>query len=369
MAHYYLNVSGELENAIEAAGWLKQTYPRYPPARNVLGISYGMLGQNENAVEEFREVVRLAPNWALPYNNLAAQLIYLGRFAEAGEILEQAPTKKVDGRIFHYHLYMIAFIGGDAAGMKQQIDWASEPANGSGAFAWQARTAAFSGQMRQAQEFSRREIERTQPGNVEMVANLAAHDAARNAVLGNCRQARENAAQALTLSRSNSSKVYGAIALALCGEIAQAQSLANELANENPKDTWVNSIWLPTIRAAIELRKDNTAGAIQLLQSVGLYEAAVLFWPNYIRAQAYLRQKAGAEARAEFQKILDHRGWDPTSYLYPLAHLGLARAAALTGETDKSRKAYEDFFAMWKDADADIPILIEAKGEYAKPRH
>ncbi|MFL6278270.1 MAG: winged helix-turn-helix domain-containing protein [Blastocatellia bacterium] len=365
-AQYYLNVSGELENAIEAAGWLKQIYPRYPPARNLLGILYGTLGQNENAVEEFREVVSLLPNWALPYDNLAAQLIYLGRFAEAREILEQAPTMKGDGRIFHYHLYMLAFIDGDAAAMKQQIDWASEPSNGSGAFAWQALTAAFSGQMRQVQEFSHREIGRAQPGDAETAANLAAQDAARNAVLGNCRQARENAARALTLAPNDTPKVYEALALALCGESAQAQSLANELANENPKVTWVNAIWLPTIRAAIELRKDNTAGAIQLLQSVGPYEAAMLFWPNYIRAQGYLRQKAGAEARAEFQKILDHRGWDPTSYLYPLAHLGLARAAALSGETDKSRKAYKDFLALWKDADADIPVLIEARREYAR---
>ena len=151
----------------------------------------------------------------------------------------------------------------------------------------------------------------------------------------------------------------------MCGEIAQAQSLANDLAKENPKDTAINAIWLPTIRAAIEIRKDNPAGAIRLLQAVGPYEAATFFWPNYIRALAYLRQKAGAEARAEFQKILDHRGWDPTSYLYPLAHLGLARAAALTGDVAVSRKAYQDFLSLWKDADADLPILIEAKKEYA----
>ena len=107
---------------------------------------------------------------------------------------------------------------------------------------------------------------------------------------------------------------------------------------------------------------------MHLLQAVGPYEAAAFFWPNYIRAQAYLRQKAGAEARAEFQKILDHRGWDPTSYLYPLAHLGLARAAALTGDVATSRKAYQDFFALWKDADADLPVLIEAKKEYSEKR-
>jgi len=131
------------------------------------------------------------------------------------------------------------------------------------------------------------------------------------------------------------------------------------------RKTPINAIWLPTIRAAIDISKDNAAGALRLLQAVGPYEAAAFFRPNHIRTQAYLRQKAGAEARAEFHKILDHRGWDPTSYLYPLAHPGLARAAALIGDVAGSRKAYQDFLAVWKDADPDLPILIDAKKEYS----
>ncbi len=114
------------------------------------------------------------------------------------------------------------------------------------------------------------------------------------------------------------------------------------------------------------MRKDNAAGAIQLLLAAGPYEAAGSFWPTYIRAQAYLQQKSGAEAKAEFQKILDHRGWDPTSYLYPLAQLGLARATVLGGDSTNARKSYQDFFALWKDADSDLPVLIEAKKEYER---
>ena len=364
MARYYMDVSGELDKAIEAAGLMTQTYPRYSPGRVVMGNLYVRLGQNEKAVESFREAVRLDPSWVVPYVGLAAQLIRLGRFAEAKEVLEQASTRKLDSINSRYNFYVIAFIHGDAAGMKQQIDWAGSGPNGSQALGWQAETAAFSGQMRKVQEFSHRRIALAQPGNIEAAASRAAQDAARNAVLGNCRQARENAAQALTLAGSDFSKVYGAIALALCGEIAQAQSLANDLAKENPKSTAINAVYLRTIRAAIEIRKGNASGAIQLLQAVGPYEAATFFWPNYIRAQAYLRQKAGPEARAEFQKILDHRGWGPTSYLYPLARLGLARASALTGDVAGSRKAYQDFLTLWKDADADLPILIEAKKEY-----
>jgi hypothetical protein len=255
--------------------------------------------------------------------------------------------------------------------MTQQIDWARNGPDGSQAFGLQAEVAAFSGQMRQVQEFTRRGSELNQRGNIDTAARLTEPDAARNAVLGNCRKAQKNVAQAQILARPlinnarSNTAVMRPIALALCGEIAQAQSLANELAKENPKDTAINAIWLPTIRAAIEISKNNAAGAVQLLKAVGPYEPAAFFWPNYIRAQAYLRQKAGALARAEFQKILDHRGWDPTSYLYPLAHLGLAHAATLVGDMSGSRKAYQDFLAMWKDADADLPILIEAKKEYA----
>jgi len=302
---------------------------------------------------------------------MATAYVRLNRFDEARGVIEQAFAQNIDSALLRYRLYEIAFIQGDAAAMTQQIDWARNGPDGSQAFGLQAEVAAFSGQMREVQEFSRRGSELNQRGNIETAARLTEPDAARNAVLGSCRQAPENAAQAQILARAllnnarSNTAVMRPIALALCGEVGQAQSLANELAKENPKDTAINAFWLPTIRAAIEIRKDNAAGAIQLLQAVGPYEAATFFWPNYIRALAYLRQKAGREAGAEFQKIIDHRGWDPTSYLYPLAHLGLARAAALTGDVAGSRKAYQDFLALWKDADADLQILIEAKKEYA----
>lgn len=128
----------------------------------------------------------------------------------------------------------------------------------------------------------------------------------------------------------------------------------------------MNAVWLPAIRAAIKIRRNNSAQAIQLLQSASRYDRTGVYWPEYLRGQAYLAQHAGAEAAAEFQKILDRRGLAPTSVLYPLAHLGLARAAALQGDTTKARKAYQDFLALWRDADPDLPVLIEAKKEYQR---
>ena len=156
--------------------------------------------------------------------------------------------------------------------------------------------------------------------------------------------------------------------MALCGEVGQAESLADEIAKRFPKHTLAQAVWLPMIRAAIEIRRGNPAQAVQLLQGASRYELGlnVGLWPAYLRGLAYLRQGAGREAMTEFQKILDHRGVVAINPLYPLAHLGLARAAALTGDTAKSRKEYQDFFALWKDADADLPVLIEAKKEYEK---
>ena len=191
-----------------------------------------------------------------------------------------------------------------------------------------------------------------------------------NAAFGDCRQTKESAANAFNIARSKQALMLSGVALTLCGETSRAQSLADELVKRYPKDTFVNTTWLPTIQAALEIKRGNTEQAVQLLQAARRFEMGLDAgaWAAYVRGLAYLRARAGTEAMAEFQKIIDHRGVVAVSALYPLAHLGLARAAALTGDTAKSRNAYEDFFALWKDADPDLPILIEAKKEYQKLR-
>lgn len=363
-ARYYEYGTGEIDRLIEVAELWNRTYPSDAIPHNLLALGYNAIGQFEKGLEETREAIRLYPKFIGAYSNMTNAQIRLNLFNEAREGIAQAFAQNLDSASLHYHLYLIAFMNGDADAMKQQIDWTRGRVDESQGFGWQAETFAFSGQMRQSQEFYRRGIELAQFRNKEFAARLAATNAQRNAVVGNCQQARESTTQALTLARSNSSLMRGAIALALCGETAQAQTLADELAKANPTDTVINAIWLPTIHAAIEIRKDNAAAAIQLLQPVGPYEAAAFLWPNYVRAQAYLKQKAGKEAMAEFQKILDHRGWDPTSPLYPLAYLGLARASALGGDFATSQKAYKEFFALWKNADSTLPIFQEATQEY-----
>jgi predicted Zn-dependent protease len=173
-------------------------------------------------------------------------------------------------------------------------------------------------------------------------------------------------AKALEVSRDQSSLNQAANAFAACGDTMQTQSLIDELQKGFPIDTLLNTVSIPLMRAQLELNRGNAAQAVQLLEPARKYEVYGDFWPQYLRGQAYLKQGNGAQAAIEFQTILDHRGWYPTSPLYPLAYLGLARAAALSGDSGKARKSYQDFFAIWKDADQTIPFLVEAQREYEK---
>jgi eukaryotic-like serine/threonine-protein kinase len=199
-----------------------------------------------------------------------------------------------------------------------------------------------------------------------VAGDIVSSNVERAAVLGHCQQSRTELARAAALPRTPTSLLRAGMALALCGAAAQAQALNDEAIKRYPKNTFVNEINLPLIRAALELQRGNRTQAIQLLEPARRYESVSNFYQNYLRAQAYLGERNGAAAASEFQTILDHRGWEPRSPLYPLAHLGLVRAAMLQGDTAKAQKSYQEFFALWKEADADLPVLIEAKKEYEK---
>jgi hypothetical protein len=186
----------------------------------------------------------------------------------------------------------------------------------------------------------------------------------RSATFGKCQQTKAEAAHALSIERNAVSMTRSALALALCGEPAQTQQVIDDLSKRYPKDTLVNALWLPCIRAVLELNRNNLGQAGELLETTKRYEAVGEFWPIYLRGLTYLRQHAGAEAAGEFQKILDHRGRAPLSYLYPLSRLGLGRAMGLAGDKLASQKAYQDFLAVWKDADGDLPVYQEARREY-----
>jgi serine/threonine protein kinase/Flp pilus assembly protein TadD len=364
---YYLFVTGEVDKRIDVSELRKQLYPHKPDAFTNLSHAYATLGQFEKAVPESREALRLIPNSAVPYVQLGGLFTELNRFAEAREIYERALQQNIDRPSFHRGLYQIAFVSGDAAAMQQQLDWAKGQPDEYIAIAWQTSATAFAGQWQQAQNFSRRSIDHAIGSDAkELAAGYAAEAALRSALFGQCTQNKAAATQALTLEHHRVTTAHAVLALALCGETSQAQWIIDDLVKHYPKDTRINGIWAPTIRSAIELQRGNAQQAVDLLEGTKRYEAAALFWPQYLRGQAYLKLGRGAEAAAEFQKILDHRGQAPLSVLYPLAHLGLARAAVMKGEATKAGRAYQDFFAIWKDADADLTVLIEAKKEYEK---
>ncbi len=361
---YHGFATGDFNKRLEVLTLLKQLYPREATGFTDLTLMYNHLGQYEQAVAEGRAAIRVNPRFAPSYVHLARALVRLNRFAEARELLAQASQQNLDSPFFHALLYEMAFISNDAVEMQRQLAWTKGRLDEYKAFDWQAGTAAFGGQWRQAQEFARRAIELSARGDTkEVAAQYATEQALRGAALGDCRQAKVSAAQGLQFARSRVSLPRAALAFALCGEANQAQPILAELPQRYPEDTLIKELWLPVIRAALELQHGNTAQAIEQLQSATRYEAAAEFWPQYLRGQAYLKLGQGAAAAAEFQKILDHRGEAPLSVLYPLARLGLARAAKLKGESAQAREAYAAFFTLWQAAEQDLLLWKEARQE------
>ena len=371
ISNYYYYATGEVDKCIEALEQLTQTYPRYYWARNNLGLRYMQTGQYEDAIEQAREAIRLDPIPVNPYPIMGTSFFLLNRIDEAKELYNQAVAIKPESRRDSIIASTCSLsIQGDTAAMQQQVDWASARPGEFAHLTWQAETATYQGQLRKAKNLYESAIEIMRQRKLkELAAKSITGSAMPDALAGNCQPA-EEAAAGLAAGRSGDALFNAAFVSAFCGDLNQAESLADEYAKSYPKDTLINAIRLPLIRAAIEIRRGDPAQAVRLLEPSAAYGGAGGLWPEYVRGLAYLEQRAGAEAAAEFQKILDRKGWGvwPNFFLSPLAHLGLARAAALTGDTAKSRKAYQDFFALWKDADPDIPILVKARKEYEKLR-
>jgi tetratricopeptide (TPR) repeat protein/predicted Ser/Thr protein kinase len=379
-AFYYSNTIGELEKSNQVYELWKQSYPRdYLPHAN-LGNNYMWSGQWEKALPETQEALRLEPNSATTNFNLAATYLALNRLEEARTTLEQAQARKLDSYFLRVEIYQAAFLRNDEAAMQQQLAWA---AGRSGEEDWllsaQSDTEAYFGRLSKAREFSQRAVESARRADAkETTALWQAYAALREAELDYPSSARQSALAALALVPGRDVKSVAALALARAGDAAQAQKLAASLNKDFPLNTIVQGYWLPAIRAATELNSQNKANAakakiIELLQPAATYELGQsqpfvvgMMYPVYLRGQAYLLAGKSKEAAAEFQKIVDHRGIVLNFPLGALARLGLARAYALQGESAKARAAYEEFLTLWKDADPDIPLLQQAKAEYAK---
>ncbi|HKA36302.1 MAG TPA: serine/threonine-protein kinase, partial [Thermoanaerobaculia bacterium] len=318
-AGYYDNVTGELEKYLETLELWKRTYPRNAPPHNNLALKYNELGRFDKALDEARASIRLNPNSASGYSLLASAYAGLDRFEEARDVIRQALARKLETTAMHATLYRIAFVKGDEAAMKEQIDALSGKPDEYLGQAWQADALAFSGRLRKARELSNHAVELAAARNLkDVAAETAARAASRDAQMGDCRPVKEETAKALGASHRQQTMIPAGIALATCGDSRRAQAIIDELATGFPTDTMLNKTLLPLVQARIELQRGNPARAIELLEPARTYEGFLLFQVAYLRGQSYLNQKRGTDAAAEFQKILDHRGSQITSHLYPL---------------------------------------------------
>jgi eukaryotic-like serine/threonine-protein kinase len=370
-SHYYQNFLGDLDKTIQVYQLWAQTYPREFIPRGNLSVNYTYLGQWEKALPDAIEGNKLNPDDALTFFQVASVYMGLGRTDEAKATINQAIAKNLDVATFHALLYDIAFIQHDSAAMSQELSTLSKgaPLSVSVSYTTGAGTEAYFGRFAKARELSQKaQASWESMGQKQRVATTIFGRARAEAELDDAAAAKRDAAAGLAVSSSFSDKSSAAYIFARAGDSARAESLEAELVKERPSDTILIRIDIPTIRAAIELNRNNPAKALELLDPVQPYDLSNIraLLSVYVRGEAYLALHRGNEAAAEFHKILDHPGIMRNSLRGALAHLQLARAYAISGDNGKARSAFQDFFALWKDADPDIPILKQAKSEYAK---
>jgi serine/threonine protein kinase/tetratricopeptide (TPR) repeat protein len=374
-SHYYNFVSGDLDKANQAYEAWAQNYPRDEIPYTNLGSIDALMGRYDKSLAEAREAFRLNPS-GLNYTNLVSGFICLNRLDEARVTAEDAQAKKLDSPYLRAVMYQLAFLKNDSAGMAEQLAWASGKSGIEDALlGMDADTAAYFGRLRKSEELTRQAVaSAVHADEKETAAAYEAQSGVRQALFGNPAPAKQHAAAALSMTDGRDVQFLAALAYALAGDSANTQTLVNDLTKRFPSDTLAKFIYLTTLRAQQAFMRHDSAKAIAELQPAASYESgqsssgntiSIALYPVYIRGQALLMAKQGKEAAAEYQKILDHRGVVINGPIGVLAHLGLGRAYALSGDTGKAKIEYQNFLASWKDADSDIPILKQAKSEYA----
>jgi len=301
----------------------------------------------------------------------------LNRLDDAKAVFDQALARKLDGGPLRWMLYYLAFLRGDSAGLEQQLTWAAgKPGNEDTLLSFQSDTDAYYGHLSKARTFSRRAVDSAvRSGSKEAAALWQVNAALREAELGRAAEAKQDVAAALALASGRDVSVLAALTLARIGETSRAKKLVEGLATSYPSNTMLMFYRLPTINAAIQIREGHSSQALALLEASAPYELGWppplqvgTLYPAYLRGQAYLLAHNGTAAAAEFQKLLDHRGIVTNVVTGALAHVQIGRAYMMSGDKGMAQSAYRDFFALWNDSDSNIPILKEARAEYAKLR-
>jgi len=377
-ASYDMDVTGNMEKAHQTCEVWTQTYPRDPmPHAFLSGIVYPITANYQKAVQEANKVIALDPSFVVGYWTLAYAYQYLGQLGDAENTLRQAAERKLEIPDFWVQRYDIAFLRGDATRMETAVLGEGKP----GADEWlsyhKAFVLAYSGQLQQARRMAQHAKDLAlQAGQREEASLFEAAAALQEGFLGNTEEARRRATKAMVLSNNRDVEYGAAFAFAAAGENSRSKALADELEKQFPEDTCVKFSYLPSIRALLALNQRKAAKALNLLEATVPYELGAphssfhgffgALYPIYVRGEAYLAMKEGVKAAAEFQKILDHNAIVVSDPIGALARLQLGRAYALSGDKAQAKSAYSDFLNLWKDADTDIPIFKQAKGEYTR---
>ncbi len=386
---YYLDVAEDLDKASQV---LKQTLDSYPRASAVymqLSFTFAERGNYEKAAELARQAIRLAPEESSLYADLTNDFLGLQKFDEARQVIQQIRARKLDdmNTMFSNPIYALAFLGADSAGRAEITRWfVANPDYESWGFALEADTEAYVGHVRRASELSTQAVgSALRADRRENAAIWQAIAAQREAAYGNPASARQAASDAVSVApASEAAETEAALAFAMAGDVVRAQSLAHDIDLRFPMSTQMQRLWLPAIEAQLAIGKKEPARAISVLQSAAAMDLGqIMFvlnlsclYPTYVRGEAYLQMGNGKAAAAEFHRILDHSGIVWNCWTGALARLGVARAIALQARTaqgadaDAARvralAAYKDFLTLWQAADPDIPILKQAKAEYAR---
>jgi eukaryotic-like serine/threonine-protein kinase len=371
---YYDSVTGEVGKANQTyIDWI-QIYPDDNRPYQNLGANYFDMGQYEKAVEEDKTVLQLQPNNVNAFTALMGDYLALGQPEKANDIFEQARKRKLDHSYLGLYRYYTAFLQGDSETMQTQAKWAmGRPGAEDALLSARADTEAFHGQLEQAWNSTQRAVQSAKNADApERAAGWMANAALYEAEVGNELKARAIAVETQEMILGRDVKAQVALALARVGQSGEAEKIAAKLDAEFPRSMMVQNYWLPTIRAAIELQKNNPNKAIELLEQTAPYELGLPYlghmYPVYLRGEAYLKLGRGPEALGEFQKILNHRGVVLNFVIGSLVQLQLARAAVMSGDTATARKQYESFLELWNGADTDLSVLEAARAEYQRLR-
>jgi eukaryotic-like serine/threonine-protein kinase len=373
----YFRATGQLDKEAQTYVLSLASYPHFSKTHLKLGSAYAAMGQWDKALAEFQEGLRFArDDFAIvaSYASIASAYISLNQLQQAKAIFDQAFAHKLDSGDLRLQVYVLAFLQKDEARMEQQVAWGvGKRGDEDALLSMQSDTEAYYGRLSKARDYSRRAVDSAVRADSKETAALWQVNAAlREAELGNAASAREGVTAALAMSPGRDVKVAAALALAQNGDVARARALAEELQKSYPANTMLKVYWLPTINAAIELCTNRSSQALKDLEAAAPYELGTTgtyisyLYPAYVRGQAYLQAHNGTAAVAEFQKLLDRTGVVTNFATGALAHLQMGRAYAILGNPIKGKAAYQDFFALWKDADPNIPVLRQAKAEYAK---